>query len=96
MSSLKNMIAFLHDTSETLESINNKLEKIQSLFNKNFNNVVKVRSDEIKFLQEEFFNDKNRFPEEVDNLFKAALESQDKIFSKKLIELKSKKRWTKS
>lgn len=92
MSSLKDMITFINNTDETLENINNKLEKIQSLFNKNFNNVIKVRTDEITFLQEEFFKNKNNFPPEVDNLFKAAIKSQTKVFAKNLTELKSKKK----
>jgi len=91
MGSLKNMIDFLEDTSDTLKSISEKLEKIQSHFNKNFNNVAKIRSDEIEFLQEEFFKDKNLFPGEVDKLYKDALKSQDVIFSEKLNELKTKK-----
>ncbi|MFA5519053.1 MAG: hypothetical protein WDA74_07360 [Spirochaetota bacterium] len=91
MSSLKDMIAFLNDTTETLESISNKLEKIQSLFNKNFNNVIKVRTDEIEFLQEEFFKNKSNFPVEVDNLFKDAINPQSKIFNEKLLKLKSEK-----
>lgn len=91
MSTLKNMIAFLNDTADTLENINSKLEKVQSHFNKNFNNVVNVRKDEIEFLQGEFFKDKSSFPKEVENLFQAAVESQGKVFTEKMKELKSKK-----
>ena len=90
MGSLKNMIAFLEDTAETLVSITEKLEKIQSHFNKNFNNVAKIRSDEIEFLQEEFFKDKNLFPDEVNKLFNEGLKSQADIFADRLKELKSK------
>lgn len=91
MGSLKSMISFLENTSGTLTSIAEKLEKIQSYFNSNFNNVAKIRSDEIEFLQNEFFRDKNLFPAEINRLYNDALKSQSDIFSRKLSELKSKK-----
>lgn len=90
MSTLKNMIEFLEETAGSMDSINSKLEKIQAHFNSNFNNVVKVRSAEIEFLQDEYFKDQSQFPPEVTELYSISLETQKKLFQENLQDLKKK------
>ncbi|HPJ36351.1 MAG TPA: hypothetical protein PK358_16050 [Spirochaetota bacterium] len=91
MGSLKDMVHFLEDTLDSMESIQNKLEKLQEHFNKNFNNVIAVRNSEIEFLQKEFFMDQEKFPDEIRDLYKTGLKNQEKAFEENLSSLKKKK-----
>jgi DNA repair exonuclease SbcCD ATPase subunit len=84
MGSLKDMINFLYDTRHTMESILDKLDKLQEHFNRNYNNVIAVRNSEIEFLQKEFFARPESFPAEIRELYNKNLKTQEKIFSENL------------
>jgi chromosome segregation ATPase len=84
MGSLKEMIGFLDDTRKIMESILDKLGKLQEHFNRNYNNVIAVRNSEIQFLQKEFFTRPESFPAEIRELYSRNLKTQEKIFSENL------------
>ncbi|HNX23298.1 MAG TPA: hypothetical protein PKG60_04580 [Spirochaetota bacterium] len=93
MGTLNSMVEFLESAIVTVTDIDDKLSKIQEHFNSNFNNVIKVRTSEIEFLQNEYFKNPEKFPSEVKSLFNKNLYEQGKKFKlnlKKLSEQKEK------
>jgi predicted nucleic acid-binding Zn-ribbon protein len=87
MGTLKSMVEFIETSISTASEIDEKLNKIQAHFNTNFNNVIKVRTAEIEFLQNEFFKDPDKFPREVRDLYKESLIEQGKKFKQNLSKL---------
>jgi len=92
MGSLAKMIDFLDDTGKEVTDIREKLEKVQEYFNDNFNNVTKIRTREITWLQENFFEDMSRFPESVQNSYKKNLPEAEKNFEDQLKKLTAEKK----
>lgn len=90
MGSLASMIAFLTNTSRELDNIKNKLDELQEYFNNNFSNVNQIRIAETEFLQSEFFQNSESFPEEILKLYKDEYEKQESIFNKNIEEMSNK------
>ncbi len=91
MGSLTGMITFLKKTSENLESIIEKLDKIQNFFNSNFSNVNMIRNAEYEFLQDEFFANKKNFPSEIIKMYEKQLKKQEPEFDKNFSKLSNEK-----
>lgn len=91
MGSLKEMVKFLEDTREIMESILDKLGKLQEHFNRNYNNVIAVRNSEIEFLQGEFFRHPDSFPPEITELYNTNLKRQEKSFDDNLSAIGKKR-----
>jgi predicted nucleic acid-binding Zn-ribbon protein len=91
MGSLASMIEFLTNTSEELDDIKNKLDKIQEYFNNNFSNVNQIRIAEIEFLQNEFFENRESFPVEISKLYDDEYRKQEGIFNNNIEEMRKKK-----
>jgi len=87
MGTLKSMIEFLELSISTTEEIDRKLNKIQEHFNSNFNNIIKIRTSEIEFLQNEFFKDQEKFPAEIKTLYNKNLIEQGMKFRQSLAKL---------
>jgi len=90
MGSLASMIDFLDDNSNSLKNISEKLGKIQQYFNENFNNVNRIRKEEIKFLQENFFKNRKNLPAEIEKFYEEMLPDQKKKFNSEFEDLKKK------
>jgi len=91
MGTLKSLIDFIETSISTASEIDIRLNKIQEHFNVNFNNIVKVRTAEIEFLQNEFFKDQGKFPEEIKVIYKETLIEQGKKFKQNLARLEEQK-----
>jgi uncharacterized coiled-coil protein SlyX len=87
MGTLKGMIEFLESSISTASDIDEKLNKIQEHFNSNFNNVVKVRTSEIEFLQDEFFKDPGKFPDQITEHYNKSLIEQEKKYKHNMTRL---------
>jgi len=92
MGSLSKMIDFLEDTGKDVTEIREKLEEFQKYFNDNFNNVTKVRTREITWLQDQFFEDITRFPDAVQHSYKQKLPEAEKSFEEQLVNLNKEKK----
>jgi|GEM_PF-871975 len=91
MGSLADMISFMDSGLGTTKRIYEKLNEIENEYNSNFNNVIKIRNREIEFLQKEFFNNREDFPDEIGKYYDKAIPEQTKLFDKQLMELQAKK-----
>ncbi|MFC1669165.1 hypothetical protein ACFL20_02155 [Spirochaetota bacterium] len=91
MGSLKDMIKFLEKTNDSLGKVEKNLDEIQEYFNNNFSNLNIIRNEEIEFLQDEFFNDYNKFPGEIQKLYKGEIKNQEDLFDKNYTSLLGKK-----
>ena len=69
MGTLSELVRFLEKSEKAVDSIIEKLNEVQSVYNRNFNNVRTVRTSEIDFLQDEFFKNPARFPEAIPALY---------------------------
>ncbi len=87
MGTLADMVSFLSDTSKELETIKTKLNSIQKTFNRNYNNVEKIRNEEIKFLQNEYLQSTESFPQEFKLKYEKALKIQTDKFEDELESL---------
>jgi len=91
MGTLNSMVEFLESSISTASAIDEKLNKIQEHFNANFNNVVKVRTSEIEFLQNEYFKTPEKFPSQIKELYNKSLYEQGKKFKQNLTKLTEQK-----
>jgi predicted nucleic acid-binding Zn-ribbon protein len=91
MGTLNSMVEFLEASISTASVIDEKLNKIQEHFNSNFNNIVKVRTSEIEFLQTEYFKTPEKFPSQIKELYNKSLYEQGKKFKQNLTKLNEQK-----
>ncbi len=87
MGSLGKMIDFLEETEGEVKDIREKLEEIQEYFNGNFNNITKIRTREITWLQEAFFEEESEFPKELVQSYEKNLPSARESFEKQFKNL---------
>ena len=64
--------------------------------NANFNNVTKVRLEEITLIQDSFFKERTAFPPDISRLYEKELPLQEKLFNTELSGLSSKRDTLKS
>ncbi len=91
MGTLVSMIEFMDSGLGVTRKIYEKLNTIETEFNRNFNNVIETRNREIDFLQNCFFSDSSHFPGEIRKYYEEALPEQKKIFQARLAELKDQR-----
>lgn len=92
MGTLADMVRFLNQTEKCLNSIIEKLEKLQEHFNNNYSRVNQVRENETEFLQAEFFRQPGQFAEELGAVFEAEVVAQAQVFDDSLRRLEEIRR----
>lgn len=91
MGTLNGMIEFLESSIITTEKIIDKLNTIQEHFNSSFSNIIKVRTSEMEFLENEFFSSPEKFPDGFEEIYHRNLSGQKKNFRESLLKLTDEK-----